>query len=158
MYCKKCGVNYKKDKKICPRCGQALQKGKSRQDESSRIKKIAVIACAAAALVVAFFLVIFFIGRIPPKLMGTWYEVGGYGYLEFKPNGVVTLTSSGYSKDCTYTFDNTKGEGTLTFNNEQDTLTCDGVTLHWGDTMLTKAYVEQINMGMNIEDAINSIK
>ncbi len=158
MYCRKCGVNYKKDKKVCPRCGSALQKGEWKENKTSRLKKIIIIACAVAILVVALFLTIFFIGRVPPKLAGTWYEVTGIGYLEFRPNNVVLVTTSGYTSEGTYAFDNAKGEGTLTSYGEEETLTCDGVTLHWGGTTMTKAYVEQTNMGFNFEDIFNKVK
>jgi|GEM_PF-2538117 hypothetical protein len=146
MYCKKCGINYKKDKKVCSRCGLALQPGEFKQDNAPRRRKIIIIACSAALVVIAFFAVIFFTGRVPPKLLGTWYEVNGYGYMEFKPRGVMTYYGSGNESSGTYAFNNETGEGTIVYHDEEDTLTCDGTTLSWGGSVMTKTYVEQVEL------------
>ena len=144
MYCKKCNINVKKNKKVCPKCGLALVPGEAKIEKASRLRRIVIIASAVAAVVIATFLCIFLIGRVPTKLYGTWYEPNGYGYLEFGPNGVLTMTSVGDANEGIYTFNSATEEGTIVLEDRESTFTCDGTTLDWGGSIMTKAYVKQI--------------
>ena len=145
MYCKKCNINVKKNKKVCPKCGLALVPGEAKQDKTLKLRRVVIIASAVAAVVIATFLCIFLIGRVPTELRGTWYEPNGYGYLEFSPNGIVTMASVGDASEGVYTFNSATDEGTMIFNDRESTFTCDGTTLDWGGSIMTKAYVKQID-------------
>lgn len=147
MYCKKCKINVKKDRKVCPHCGQALVPGEVKADKTKRMRNIIIIASAVAVAVIALFLFIFLFGRVPSELKGTWYETTGMGYMDFKPNGVVIMTSMETQKTPgTYSFDSATDTGTLTLNGSENTFTCDGTTMDWQGSILTKAYVEQLNI------------
>ncbi len=144
MYCKKCNVNVKKDKKVCPHCGTALTPGEVKGNQKARVRRIVIIAAAAAVLVIGAFLTIFLIARVPGELKGTWYEQNGYGYVKFEPNGVIEMTSMStdpqYGK---YQFSSVKDQGTIWLSDSESTFTCDGTTLNWDGTIMTKTYVEQ---------------
>jgi len=149
MYCKKCNINVKKNKKVCPKCGMALVPGEAKGDRSLRLRRIVIIASAVALAVIATFLCIFLIERVPPKLHGTWYEENGYGYLVFNPSGKVTMTAMGSDSYGTYTFNSATEEGTMLFEDSEKTFTCDGTTLEWEGTKMTKTYVEQVQYDWN---------
>lgn len=146
MYCKKCNINVKKDKKVCPKCGMALVPGEAKGNQAKRQRTVIIIAIVVAVAVVATFLCIFLFGRVPSELHGTWYETGGLGYLNFKPSGVMTLTSMDNSTDGAYTFNSAKDEGTIYFEGKTSTFTCDGATMSWQGSIMTKNYVEQKQM------------
>ncbi len=145
MYCKKCNINVKKDKKVCPHCGQALVPGEVKGDQAKRLRKVIIIASVVAVLVIALFLCVYLIGKVPNELKGTWYESEGYGYLNFKPNGVVVMTAMEEENPGTYSFDSKTDTGTITLSGNENTFTCDGTTMNWSGSTLTKAYVEQVN-------------
>jgi flagellar basal body-associated protein FliL len=129
MYCKNCNVNFKKDKKVCTRCGAALQPGEAKSDKKKRLRNIIIIASATAVVVVAAFLIIFFVGRVPAELHGTWYEVQGYGYVDFLPNGKLEITAMGSAYPGSYTFNSATDQGSISYEAGDDTFTCDGTTL-----------------------------
>ena len=145
MYCKKCNINVKKDKKVCPRCGAALVPGEVKGDQTKRLRKIIIIASAVAVAVIALFLFVFLFGRVPTELKGTWYESQGYGYVEFKPNGVMTMTAMDVENPGTYHFDSATDAGTILFDGDESSFTCDGTTIDWEGSTLTKTVVEQVN-------------
>ena len=144
MYCKNCKINFKKDKKICTRCGSALQPGEVKDDKEASLRKVIIIASVAVVVVVAVFLTIFFLGRVPTELHGTWYEIEGYGYVNFTPNGVLEMTVMGEQYPGTYTFNSATDQGTISYEGEEDTFTCDGTTLEWSGSTWTKVYVDQV--------------
>jgi len=145
MYCKNCNINFKKDKKVCTKCGSALQPGDAKDDKKSRMRKVIIISSATVVVIVAAFLVIFLLGRVPTELHGTWYESEGYGYVDFYPNGVMEITVMGTAYDGTYTFDSQTDQGSITYEAGDGTFTCDGTTLDWSGSTWTKTYVEQID-------------
>lgn len=58
MYCKKCGKDYKKNKKVCKDCGIALTPGKSPGKKGDSNKKFIIIGIAVFVVIVAFFLIV----------------------------------------------------------------------------------------------------
>jgi hypothetical protein len=144
MYCKKCNINVKKDRKVCPKCGMALVPGEAKGDRYLRVRRIIIIASVIAVAVIAFFVFMHITVGVPSKLMGTWYEVNGYGYVNFKTYGDMTMTGSGYTTEGTYTYNSDTGEGTITIDEKEQPFTCDGTKLEWGGSTMTKTYVEQL--------------
>lgn len=145
MYCKKCNINVKKDKKVCPRCGTALVPGEVKGNPAKRLRNIVIIASAVAVAVIALFLGVFLAGRVPPELKGTWYETTGMGYSVFKPNGVIIMTAMENETEGSYSFNSTTDQGTVTIDGDTSTFTCDGTTIDWEGSILTKTYVEQLD-------------
>ena len=146
MYCKKCNINVKKDKKVCPHCGAAVTPGEVKGNPAKRMRKIAIIASVVAVTVIALFLVIFLTGRVPAELKGTWYETTGMGYSVFKPSGVMIMTAMDVENPGTYTFNSATDQGTITVDGETSTFTCDGTTIEWDGISMTKTYVEQLDL------------
>lgn len=149
MYCKNCNINYKKDRKVCAKCGAALLSGSAgvaqeAKFKQKRMRNIIILSSASALLVVAAFLIIFLIGRVPSELHGTWYESEGYGIVNFYPNGEMAITIMGNPYEGTYTFNSSTDSGTITYEGETDEFTYDGASVNWGGSIWTLNYVEQI--------------
>ncbi len=154
MYCKNCNTNYKKDKKVCTKCGAALLSGSAATAQEAKFKKkrirnIVIISSAAVVLVIAAFLIIFMIGRVPNELHGLWYEAEGYGTVSFYPNGQMEITVMGSSYQGTYSFNSGTDTGSITYEGGTDEFTCDGTTMSWGGSTWTLNYVEQIEYDWN---------
>lgn len=60
MYCKKCGKNYPKNRKVCPDCGLALLPGVSPASREQKINKTVLIVFGV--IVVAFIAVFLILG------------------------------------------------------------------------------------------------
>jgi len=59
MYCKKCGKNYPKNKKVCPDCGLALLPGSSPASRKHKINKAAIIVFGVIVVaLIAVFLIL----------------------------------------------------------------------------------------------------
>jgi len=59
MYCKKCGKNYPKNRKVCPDCGLALLPGVSLASREFKINKTTLIVFGVIVVVlIAVFLII----------------------------------------------------------------------------------------------------
>jgi len=149
MYCKKCNINFKKDKKVCTKCGSALLSGSAgtAQEEKFKAKQrrlIIIISSAVVVLIVAAFVTIFLLGRVPQELHGTWYEAEGYGTMVFYPNGQLKATILGTDYDGTYTYNSNTDSGTITYEIGTENFTCDGTTMNWSGSIWTLNYVEQI--------------
>ncbi len=67
MYCKKCGKEYKKDKKVCKDCGIALTPGKSPEKRGSSNKTFIIVGIIVFIVIVAFFLIVGLGGATPAK-------------------------------------------------------------------------------------------
>ncbi len=66
MYCKKCGKDYKKGKKVCSDCGIALTPGTSpgKRGKNSN-KTFIIVGIIIFAVIIAFFLIVG-LGGTPP--------------------------------------------------------------------------------------------
>lgn len=89
-----------------------------------------------------------FVQEFSNNILGLWYDKAGLaGTIEFKKDGVVTLSIMGISLDGTYTFDTEKGVGTLTlsFAGEEQSVdfTCSDGELNIDGSIYTKEVVEQ---------------
>jgi uncharacterized membrane protein YvbJ len=59
MYCKKCGKDYPKNKKVCPDCGMALLTGSSPASRTHKVNKVAIIVFGVIVVVlIAVFLIL----------------------------------------------------------------------------------------------------
>jgi uncharacterized membrane protein YvbJ len=59
MYCKKCGKDYPKNKKVCPDCGVALLTGSSPANRKHKVNKVAIIIFSVIVVaVIALFLIL----------------------------------------------------------------------------------------------------
>lgn len=67
MYCKKCGKDYKKTKKVCKECGIALTPGRSPGKKGNNNKKFIIIGIAIFAVIIAFFLIVGLSGLFPAQ-------------------------------------------------------------------------------------------
>jgi uncharacterized membrane protein YvbJ len=65
MYCKKCGKDYPKTKKVCKECGIALTQGQSPGKRGNSNKKLIIIGIAIFVVIVAFFLIVGLGGIFP---------------------------------------------------------------------------------------------
>lgn len=165
MYCKQCGKNYPKSKRLCKDCGIALVQGTSPESKKTKIKKDAIIsACVAAVVVVAVFLIIGLTGMVPSDVKGTWYETSGYGgIMEFEPNGVLGVTAMGELSKGTYTYDSALKQGEISvalFTDEQTDLefTFDDSKIEMDGMTYTNQYVEQINLNDMFKDIVDGLE
>ncbi len=127
MYCRKCGKDFKKNKKVCNDCGTALTPGKSPGKKNNSNKRMMIIGGSILAVILAVFLIIGVGGMLPQQLKGTWRDQSGLmGTVEFKPGGVVEW---GTGSDATYSFNAGTGQGTITAGGGAHSFTCDGNTL-----------------------------
>jgi predicted nucleic acid-binding Zn ribbon protein len=127
MYCRKCGKDYPKSRKVCKECGTALTPGKSPGKKNKSNTKMIVIGGSILAIILAFFLIIGVGGMLPQQLKGTWRDQGGLmGTVEFKPGGVVEWSAG---SDSTYSYNAGTGQGTITADGGAHPFTCDGNTL-----------------------------
>ncbi|MGI5848536.1 MAG: hypothetical protein ACOX8Q_00460 [Christensenellales bacterium] len=159
MYCKKCGKDYPKEKRVCKDCGIALTPGVSPVSKKRGIKRMLIIGSAMIVIVVAVFLIIGLGGMVPSKLKGTWYETTGLGgTLEFKPYGVLQYKIMGHESEGSYQYDGAIEEGNMTrqIGNEPrvSEFTCDGITIELDGATFTKKYVQQQDLGSLIKDQI----
>ena len=148
MYCKKCGKDYPKEKKVCKDCGVALTPGVSPKTKNTARSRMLIISGAVVVVVVAVFLIIGLGGMVPSALQGTWYETTGMGgTLEFKSYGELESVVFGVAYSGTYQFDSATQQGTITraITDEEGNMefTCDGTTLEVSGATFTKKYVEQ---------------
>jgi len=151
MYCKKCGKNYPKEKKVCSSCGIVLSPGDSPVDPAKKRKRLLIAAAAVAVVFVAVFLYVGLTGMVPSALKGTWYDQAGQaGTLNFKPSGELQYNVGGTDGKGTYTFDSTTGKGTLAYTGlkmEPAEFTCDGAQIIMDEMVFTHTVVEQFDMG-----------
>jgi ribosomal protein L37E len=141
MYCKKCGKDYKKNKKVCNDCGIALTPGKSPGNKKSGDKKMLIIGCAVLVVIIAVFLIIGLGGMLPEQLKGSWRDQAGIaGTIEFKPGGIVEWTASGELHRGRYSYNGATSEGSfkLDSNDKVHEFTCDGTTLTMDNITYTK--------------------
>ena len=148
MYCKKCGKEYKKDKKVCKECGIALTPGVSPKTKNKSNARVMIIAGAVVVIVIAVFLIIGLGGMVPAALQGTWYETTGMGgTLAFKSYGELDSVVFGVAYKGTYQYDGATQQGIISRNTTDEEgdleFTCDGTTLEVSGATFTKQYVEQ---------------
>lgn len=154
MYCKKCGKDYDKKKKICKDCGIALTPGTSPATAKKGINKIAIVIIGVVMLaVIAVFLIVGLSGMVPQDLKGEWYEVSGFGgELKFMPNGVLEYTIFGEPKEGSYEYNSSIGQGNLSMEEENmSEFTCDGLTIEMDGAKFTRQVVEQMDFSEIIE-------
>jgi hypothetical protein len=65
MYCKKCGKEYKKDKKVCKDCGIALTQGKVPDKKGNSNKTFIIAGIVIFVVIIAFFLIVGLGGTTP---------------------------------------------------------------------------------------------
>lgn len=146
MYCKKCGKDYPKNKKICKDCGIALTPGKSPGSRKNSDKRMLIIGCSVLLVIIAVFLIIGLGGMLPQQLKGTWYDQAGVaGTIEFKPGGSVQWTASGALNGGNYSYNGGTGEGSIKLQDQENAhkFTCDGTTLTMDNVTYTKEYASQ---------------
>ncbi len=160
MYCKKCGKDYPKEKKVCKDCRIALTHGTC-PNSAKKGMKIAVIAVIAVMMaVIALFLIIGLSGMLPQDLKGIWYETSGFGgIIEFKPNGELEFNGFGEEKTGTYKYNSSSGVGEISLAFEYigiSEFTCDGTTIDIGGAKYTRQEVEQLNYDQTVEEFLNN--
>lgn len=141
MYCKKCGKEYPKDKKVCKTCGIALTSGKSPDKKDKSNLKIIIAGCAVLAAIVLLFVIIGFGGMLPQQLKGVWYDKSGLmGTVEFEPGGKVKWNSGAGNSMASYSYNAGSGEGVITLPGEENghAFTCDGSALILDGVTYTK--------------------
>ena len=141
MYCKKCGKDYKKNKKVCDDCSIALTPGKSPGSKKRGDKKMLIIGCAVLVVLIAAFLIIGLGGMLPEQLKGSWRDQAGIGgTVEFKPGGNVQWTASGELHNGSYSYNGATGEGSIKLAGIEKVheFTCDGATLNMNRITYTK--------------------
>lgn len=150
MYCKKCGKDYPKDKKICKDCGIALSPGHPHSPDKNSKLRFIIICCVVGALILAAFLIIGIPSVIAHqeelnlnKIKGTWYDqAGSRGIIQFEEGGKAKWTEwLIFDNEYQYTYDGQNG--TLSLNGQEFKFTCDGTTLSVDGATFTKNYVEQ---------------
>ena len=160
MYCKKCGKDYPKNKKVCKDCGAALVPGTSPTSKHHKNRGMIIGAIVGIVVVISVFLIIGLTGMVPADLKGTWYETTGMGgTLEFKASGVLAYTIYGDEGEGTYEYNSATGEGSLSrMSGDEEvefTFTCDGTTITMDDVIYTKEYVEQVDFSDIFESLLD---
>ncbi len=160
MYCKNCGKEYPKEKKICKDCKIALTPGTSPASANKGVnKKFIIIGVVLAAAVIALFLIIGLSGMVPADLKGEWYETTGMGgMLEFMPNGELSYNIFGEDKVGSYEYNSASKKGKLALDEkEMADFTCDGVTIEMDGAKYTRQYVEQMDFSEIFEGIADNL-
>lgn len=134
MYCKKCGKDYPKTKKVCKECGIALTPGKSPGKKKNSNKSFIITGIAVLVVITAVFLIIGLGGMIPRNLNGVWSwtdQSGLSSSLEFKSGGAVEWKTLDIPTTGNYTYNESTGEGNVYIgpNKTEHAFTCNGATL-----------------------------
>lgn len=143
MYCKKCGKDYPKAKKVCKECGVALTPGKSPGKKGNNNKKFIITGIIVFAIIIAVFLIIGLGGMIPQNLQGVWTwsdQASIKTTLEFTSGNTVTWTTITIPQNGTYTYNSATGEGKINIgtNNAEHAFTCNGTSLTMDGNTYTK--------------------
>lgn len=134
MYCKKCGKDYPKTKKVCKDCGIALTPGISPGKKTKSNKGFIITGIVVLVVITAVFLIIGLGGMVPKQLDGVWSwsdQSGLSSTLEFKSAGAVEWKISEIPTSGSYTYNESTGEGNVYTgaNKTAHAFTCNGTTL-----------------------------
>lgn len=118
------------------------------------IKKFTLLVICLVVLIVAT------VGCAPSPLVGNWYQEEGYGAIEFKKSGKCMVYVTDIPLEATYTFDNKTSSGIITIDfgtiTEED-FTLEGEVLTYQGQTYTTEYVELVEFGDALDDAIDEL-
>ena len=130
--------------------------------EKKKVNVTLIVAIAAAVIVAVVLLIVGLVGKVPDKLIGTWYETTGVGpVFDFDVHGVVEYQLPLSSGKGTYEYDSATGQGMIDIPEdgyEPSAFTCDGVTMEFVSMQLTHAFVERVDYKEVFGDMINQLQ